>query len=138
MTTYLHYQRYNPWCHVRDNKTSTTLQNKMKKMEVEYQFFPIGHHRFENIEISIQRYKNHFIARLCSLGLKFHIQLWYKMLQQEKIIRNAMRHPMVHFHKLAYMHINGEFDYSRTPFIPPRTKVVIKRRPGDRYYWKNI
>ena len=58
------------------NEASTTLKNKMKNSEVKYQVVLPWNLRSNNAESYIQKFKNHFISVLCSVGTDFHLQLW--------------------------------------------------------------
>ena len=91
-----------------------------------------GNQIYNNIERSIHKLKNHFIALIFSVDTDFHLQLWERILQQAKISLTSR----LHSHLSAYAHLYGEFDYNYTTLSPPGTKVVIHNRPGDRAYWQ--
>ena len=100
-------------------------------MDIKYQLMYPGNQIYNNIERSIHKLKNHFIALIFSVDTYFHLQLWDRILQQAKISLTSRLHP----HLSAYVHLYGEFDYNYTTLAPPGTKVVIHNRPGDRDYW---
>ena len=104
-------------------------------MNIKYQLVPPSNHRAYNAEIVIQTFKKHFIAGLCSIEKCFHLQLWYRLLQQATISLNLFRQSRTFPHISAYTHIFGEFDFNRTPLSPPGTIVVIHNRSNGRASW---
>ena len=65
----------NPGFHFMGSEASTALKTEIKTMDIKYQLVPPSNHREKNAEISIQTFKNHFIARLCSIDKYFQLQL---------------------------------------------------------------
>ena len=62
LTEDLRSQGTNPCFHFMDNEASTTLKLTMNNMNIKYQLVPTSNHISKNAEISIQTFKNHFIA----------------------------------------------------------------------------
>ena len=100
-----------------------------------FQLVPQSYHRGKNEEREIQMLKNHFIAGLCIIDKEFNIQLWYILPHKATISLNLFRKSRIHPHLSDYTHIFGNFDYNRTPLVPPWTRVVIHDRPKDRKSW---
>ena len=115
--------------------TRPPQHQKRQKMEVQYQLVPSGNHRANNVERSIQTLKNHFISRLCSVDPEFHLQLWYRILQQATLSLDLIRKSRFLPKTSSYGHLNGEFDYNKTPLSPPGTTVVVNYRPWDKASW---
>ena len=86
LTEYLKIRGIQPGFHFMENKASTDLNMAMSTKNTKYQLLPPSNHRANNAEIAIQTFNNHFIAGLCSLDKDFHLQLWYRLLQQEKSV----------------------------------------------------
>ena len=63
------------------------------------------------------------------------MQLWYRLLPQEKTILNLIRQSRSLLYLSAYTHIFGEFDFNRTPLAPPRTQVFTHNRPNNHASW---
>ena len=99
----------------------------MATMSIKYQLVPPNNHRANNAEISIQKFKNHFIEGLCSLDKYFHLKLWDRLLQQATISLNLLRQSRTLTHISAYTHIFRDFDFNRTPLAPPGTRVVMNK-----------
>ena len=81
----------NPGLHFMDNEASTDLNITMTTMSINYQLVSPSNYRANNAERSIQEFKNHFIAGLCSENKYFHIQLQDILLQQATISLNLLR-----------------------------------------------
>ena len=90
-----------------DNEASTSLKMKMTTMNIKDQLVPPSNHIANNAKRAIQTFKNHFIARLCSVDKDFHLQLWYSVLYQAKISLNLLRQSRTLPHVLAYTHFFG-------------------------------
>ena len=104
-TTYLKSRRLNLGSHFMENEASTALKIAMITMYIKYQLFPPSNHREKNAERSIQTFKKIFIAVLCSVDKKFHLQLWDILLQQATISLDLIRKPVIYPHLSVYMHI---------------------------------
>ena len=120
-----------PGFHFMDNEAYTALKTKMTSMNIKYQLEPQRNNRANNAERSIQTFKNHFIAGLCSVEKYFHLKLRDRLLQQAAISLNKIIQSRTLTHLSAYTHIFGEFDLKCTQLAPPGTQVVINHRPND-------
>ena len=107
LTEDLKIRGINPGFYFMDKEASTALNLTMTTMNIKYQLVPTSNHRTNNAEGEIQKLKNHFIAGLCSVDKKFHIKLWHRILQQEKISINLLRQSITLPHISAYTHIFG-------------------------------
>ena len=65
----------NPGFHFMYNKASTELKIAMATMYINYLLFSPSNHRENNADISIQAFKNYFIAVLFKLDKYFHVLL---------------------------------------------------------------
>ena len=74
----------NPGFYFMDNTASTYLNMTMTSINSNYQLVPTSNHREHNTEITIQTLKNHFIEGMCIIEKYLHLQLWGRLLHQEK------------------------------------------------------
>ena len=74
----------NPCFHIMDNKASTVLKKSTATMYIKYQLVSPSIHRDNNAEREIRNFKNPLIVVLCSVDTDFHLQLWYRITQQEQ------------------------------------------------------
>ena len=107
LTEDLKSRRINPGFHLMDNEAYTSLNIKMTSMNINYQLVPPSNHRSNNTERAIHDLRYYFIEGLCSADKDFHMQLWYRILQQETIIINMIIQPRTLPHLSAYTQIFG-------------------------------
>ena len=107
LTTDLKTRRINPGFHFMENEESTDLKMTITTMNIKYQLVPPINHRVNNSKRSIDTFKNHFIAGLCSLYKYSQLQFWDRLIQQEIISLNILSKSRVYPHISAYMHIFG-------------------------------
>ena len=107
LTGYLKFQGIHPGFHFMENKASTALKRTMTTMNIKYQVVPPSNHREKNTDRSIQKFKNHFVAGLCSVDKDFHLQLWDRLLQQTAISINLLMQSITLPHISAYTHTFG-------------------------------
>ena len=105
-------------------------------MDITYQLVTPGNHRHNIADISIQTFKNHFIAGILCADMRFQLQLWYRMLQQAIISLKIICKSILHLQISAYAHLYGKLEYNHTTLALLGTKVVIQNRPGERAYWE--
>ena len=63
----------NPGYHVMYNEASIALKKKMTIINIKYQLVTPGNHKANNVERSIQTFKNNFIEGICSVDMEFHL-----------------------------------------------------------------
>ena len=107
LVTDLKSRGINPGFYFVDNEESAALKMAMTTMYISYQLFPPSKHRPNNSDKSVQTFKNHFIAVLCSVDENFHLQLWERLLQQAIIILNLLQKSITLPHLSAFTHIFG-------------------------------
>ena len=115
-----------------DNEISDSIKTMLAEHEIDYELTPAGLHRRNLAERAIQTFKNHFIAGLSSTHPDFPLNLWDDLIPQCVITLNLLRKSRLHPHLSAYSHVNGPFNYARTPLAPPGMKVLLHERPADR------
>ena len=106
-----------PW--VLDNKFSGNLRNVFEKDNISFQLFPPKTHRSNSAERAIHTYKNYLKAGLASLDPAFPIKEWDRLITQANIKLNLLRAARSNPNLLAQAYIQGQFDYNKTPLVPP-------------------
>jgi hypothetical protein len=118
-----------------DNEATGALQDFLIASDIDFQLAPPHVHRRNAAERAIRTFKNHFIAGLCSTNPDFPLNMWEKLLPQCLITLNLLRRSRINPQLSAQAHINGAFDFNRTPLAPPGTKVLIHEKPTSRGTW---
>jgi hypothetical protein len=132
---FLQSRGFKPLLQRLDNEATGTLQDFLFASNIDFQLAPPHVHRGNAAERAIRTFKNHFIAGLCSTNPDFPLNLWDKMLQQCLVTLNLLRRSRINPQLSAQAHINGAFDFNRTPLAPPGTKVIIHEKPATRVTW---
>eukprot|EP00978_Attheya_sp_CCMP212_P013058 scaffold32606_cov75-Attheya_sp.AAC.1 len=96
LADYLTTRGFKPQYQVLDNEASKALKKAITGQNITYQLAPPGNHRQNNAERAIQTFKNHFVARLCSVDGSFPLQQWDRMLEQATITLNLLRQSRLH------------------------------------------
>jgi hypothetical protein len=117
------------------NEALSALQSLMNENGIEFQLAPPHCHRRNAAERAIQTFKNHFIAGLCSTNCDFPLNLWDKLRPQCLLTLNLLQRSRINPQLSAQAHMHGAFDFSRTPLVPPGTKVLIHKKPDTRGTW---
>ena len=118
-----------------DNEASAEFKSFLRKSKIDFQLVPPGSHRRNAAERAIQTFKDHFIAGLCSTDPNFPLALWDKLLPQAQHSLNLLRTSRINSKLSAYAQIWGQFDFNRTPFAPPGTRVITHDKPHQRSSW---
>jgi hypothetical protein len=92
-------------------------------------------HQRNAAERAIRTFKNHFIAGLCSTNPDFPLRLWDKLLPQAETTLNLLRAARVQPNISAHEIMFGAYNYNKHPLMPPGTKVVVHKKPGQRASW---
>jgi hypothetical protein len=132
---FLQSRGFKPLLQRLDNEATGTLQDFLVASDIDFQLAPPHVHRRNAAERSIRTFKNHFIAGLCSTNPDFPLNLWDKLLPQCLITLNLLRRSRINPQLFAQAHINGAFDFNRTPLAPPGTKVLIHEKPAIHGTW---
>ena len=119
-----------------DNETSAPLDAFMSRHHIRIQYCPPGTHRANRAERSIQTFKNHAIATLCTTSKDFPLTLWDKLLPQIELCLNHLHpykpNPLISAY--AGLH-GGAHDFRAHPIAPAGCKVLIHDKPGARGSW---
>ena len=132
---YLTERGFTPEHQRLDNEASAAYKSNMRQKGVDFQLVPPDDHRRNPAERAIQTFKNHFIAMLCSTDKNFPMHLWCRLLPMAQITLNLLRMSRMNPRLSAEAHLNGAFDFNRTPMAPPGTRVILHEIPAKRGTW---
>ena len=90
-----------------DNEVSDILKNYMYANNIDFQLTLAGIHRCNRAKRSIQNFKNHLIASLCTVNPEFHLNLWNKLMPQAVLMINLLQPSRVNPRLLAYAQVHG-------------------------------
>jgi hypothetical protein len=128
---------HKPRMHWMDNEASAALKGMLvNDFQMEYQLVPPHIHRRNVAERATHMFKNHFIAGLCSTNPDFPLRLWDSRLPQAEITLNLLRAAQTNPNASAYETLFGNFDYNKTPLMPPGVKVIVHKKPHQRGTWE--
>ena len=121
-----------------DNETSNLLEKFFKEeAKLPFQFISAGTHRANKAERAIQSFKNHFIAGLASIDVKFPMEYWISLGLQAEITLNILRPYADDPSISAYEGIMGsKYDFLAHPLAPPGTRVVVYNPADKRKSWE--
>jgi hypothetical protein len=132
---YLVDRGFKPTLQKLDNEASTALKRTIKSKGIDYQLVPPHSHRRNAAERAIQTFKNHFVACICTTDKHFPMHLWDRILPQAITTLNLLRTSRLNPRLSAEEHLNGTFNFNRTPLAPLGTRVVIHEKPTQRRTW---
>jgi hypothetical protein len=118
-----------------DNEASKLLKMYLHQQEITFQLVPPYSHRRNSAERAIRSFKDHLIAGLCSTDKSFPMHLWDRLLPQAVITLNMLRTSRINPKLSASTHIDGEYDYNRSPMAPPGTRIIAHETPSRRRTW---
>ena len=124
-----------PKLHILDNECSETFISFMLSVDENYQLVPPHIHRRNAVEISIQTFKNYFIAGLSSVHKLFPMHLLCRLIPQGIFSLNLLSGSIMNPKLCAHAQVHGDFDFNATPPAPSGTKIVIHEKPGVRGSW---
>jgi hypothetical protein len=127
---------FHPKFQYLNNECSEALKQFMSNDGVDYQIVPPGIHHRNAPERAICTFKNHFIAGLCSIDKHFPLHLWDQHLVPQAVITlNMMRGSRINLQLSAWVQINDNFDFNRTPLAPPGIRVLVHEKPQNGETW---
>ena len=118
-----------------DNEASAAFKSNLRQKGIDFQLVPPHNHRRNAAERAIQTFKNHFISILCGTDKLFPLHLWCRLLPQATTTLNLLRSSRLNPRLSAEEHLNGTFDFNRTPLAPLGTKVILHEAPHQRQTW---
>jgi hypothetical protein len=126
---------FKPLLQKLDNEASNALKQTMRDKDIDFQLVPPHTHRRNAAERAIQTFKNHFVACLCTADKFFPMRLWDRILPQATTTLNLLRTSRLNPRLSSEAHLNGTFDFNRTPLAPLGTRVIVHETPEKRRSW---
>jgi hypothetical protein len=103
-----------------DNEASKLLKRYLHQQNITFQLFPPYSHRRNAAERAIISFKDHLIAGLFSTDKSFPMHLWVRLLPQAVITLCMLRTSRINPKLSASTHIDGQYDYNRSPMVATR------------------
>jgi hypothetical protein len=123
-----------PKLHILDNEASEAFKAAIKE-NCDLQLVPPDTHRRNLAERAIQTFKSHFIAILAGVDPSFPMSLWDRLIPQAVTTLNLLRQSRKNPSISAYQHVNGTFDYNKTPLGPLGCAVEMHESSNRRKSW---
>jgi hypothetical protein len=124
-----------PKMYILDNEASSELKRALTKYNLTYQLVPPHLHRRNAAERAIRTYKNHLLTFSATCDPEFHVSEWDRILFQAELTLNLLRSSRVNPKLSAYAYLQGNFDFNKTPLVPPGIKVLVHLKPDQRASW---
>jgi hypothetical protein len=118
-----------------DNEVSKLLKMYLYQHNITYKLVPPHSYRRNSSEREIRSFKDHLIAGLCSTDKSFPMHLWDRLLTQAVITLNMLRTSRINPKLSASTHIDGQYDFNRSPMVPPGTRIIAHETPSRRRTW---
>ena len=130
---YLTQRGFKPKFHIMDNEAAKETINMIKhKKKIDLQLAPPDLHRRSPAERAIRTAKNHILSGIASTHDQFPTHLWCRLIAQGEMTLNMLRPCRKNPKLSAYTALEGEFNYERTPLVPPGMKIILHKKPGNR------
>ena len=110
---------------ILDNKCSGELKAALKKHNKKYELTPPHINRQNVAERAIRTFKNYFMAGFATCHKDFPIAEWDCLLTQAELTLNLLRTLRTNPKISAYAYLFGNFDFNKTPLVPPGTLVGL-------------
>jgi hypothetical protein len=127
-------RKIKPNLHILDNEASEAFKSEIRK-NCNLQLVPPDTHRRNLAERAIQTFKSHFIAILAGVDPSFPMSLWDRLVPQAVMTLNLLRQSNKTPSISAYQHVNGNFDYNKTPLAPLGCAVEMHESTNRRKTW---
>ena len=111
------------------------FKNRLWKKDISFQRVPPACHRANSAERAIQTTNAHFKVGLATVDPNFPIREWDRLIKQAETTLNLLRSARVNPKLSAYAYIFGQFDYNKTPIVPPGTRVFVHDKAEKRSTW---
>jgi hypothetical protein len=118
-----------------ENEASKLLKTYLHQQDITFQLVPPYSHIRNVAERAIRSFKDHLIAGLCSTDKSFPMHFWDILLPQAVITLNMLRTSRINPKLSASTHIDGQYDYKRSPMEPPGTRIIAHETPSRRRTW---
>ena len=76
-----------------------------------------------------------FLAGLATCHPFFPLQEWDRLLVKAELIINLLQNAILNSKLSAWAFLFGNFDFNKSPLLPPGTKIIIHTKPGNQASW---
>ena len=121
--------------HVLENEISKEYKVAIKANGATHELLPPGEHRHNIANKYIQAYKNHFVGLLAGLHESFPMQLWFRLLPQDKMQLNLQRQSAITPKISVYAHVHAPQNFMHKPLAPLGCPVLAHGNPDKRGSW---
>jgi hypothetical protein len=118
-----------------DNEASHSLKDYLDDQHINFHVVPPYFHRRKAAERAIHSLKDHLIAGLCSTDKAFPMHLWDRLLPQAILALNMLCTSRINPKISAATHLDGQYEYNRSPMAPPGTRIIAHETPNRRRTW---
>jgi hypothetical protein len=118
-----------------DNEASKLLKTYLHQQNITFKLVPPYSHRRNAAERAIRSFKDHLIAGLCSTDKSFPMHLWDRLLPQAVTTLSMLRTSRINPKLSVSTHIDGQYDFNRSPMAPPGTRIIAHETPNRRRTW---
>jgi hypothetical protein len=126
---------FKPLLQKLDNEASNALKRTMQDKDINFQLVLSHTHRGNTAECAIQTFKNQFMACLCTADKLFPTQLWDRIMPQATTTLNLLCTLHLNPYLSPKAHLNGTFNFNRTPLAPLGTHIIVHETPEKRSSW---
>ena len=121
--------------YILDNECSSKFKSTLEDHNVDIELVPPHQHRRNSAERAIRTFKNHFLAGLATCDPDFPLREWDCLLDQAELTLNLLRNSRINPALSAWAYLFGNFNFNKSPLLPPGTKVVLHSKPTQRKSW---
>ena len=118
--------------YVLDNECSTTFKHPLKNEQVTFELVSPNQHFRNTTEQAIRNFKNHLLAGLATCDPDYLLQEWDRITPQAELALNLLRNSRLNPKFSAWAYLFGNFDFNKSPLLPPGTKIILHAKPGKR------
>ena len=86
-------------------------------------------------ERSIIKFKNHFVAGICSTYVESPMHFWCRLITQATLTLNILRTYRLNSQQSVEEQLNGTFNFNKVTLAPPGKKIIAHEKPSQRTTW---
>jgi hypothetical protein len=118
-----------------DNYASKLIKDYLHEQNINFQLVPPYCHWRNSAERAIHSFKDYLIAGLCSTDKDSPMHLWERLLPQAMHTLNMLRILRINPKMSAATHLDGQYEYNRSPMAPPGNIIIAHETPNHRRTW---
>ena len=121
--------------YILDSECSAKFKSALNEHGVDIELVPSRQHRRNTAQRAIRTFKNHFLAGLATCNSDFPLREWDRLLDKAELTLNLLRYSRINPSLSAWAYLFGNFDFNKSPLLPPNTRVVLHSKPTQRKSW---